>query len=157
MSAGLPCCVTASAPQALANRAAALCRSGRFPEALSDFEEAIELLKGMNYPSLQAETYLFWGYEYSSVLEHWEDARAQFAEVAKIVERQPDSYIEERARLLIGLGQVELSEGYLEKAEYLLQEAKGIVETRDLNWWRPVVDDLLKRLALARRRREQAN
>ncbi len=142
---------------ALANRAAALCRSGRFPEALSDFEEAIELLKGMNYPSLQAETYLFWGYEYSSVLEHWEDARAQFAEVAKIVERQPDSYIEERARLLIGLGQVELSEGYLEKAEYLLQEAKGIVETRDLNWWRPVVDDLLKRLALARRRREQAN
>ncbi len=141
---------------ALANRAAALCRSGRFPEALLDFEEAIELLKGMNYPGLQVETYLFWGYEYSSVLGKWEDARTQFNEVAKIIDRQPNSYIEEKARLLIGLGQVELSEGYLDEAEQLLQEAKTLVEAKDMNWWRSVVDGLWERLALAKGQRAQA-
>ncbi|HUM71446.1 MAG TPA: hypothetical protein PLK31_21665, partial [Chloroflexota bacterium] len=74
----------------------------------------------------------------------------------KIIGRQPDSYIEERARLLIGLGQVELSEGYLEKAEQLLQEARTLVEAKDMNWWRSVVDDLLERLTRAKGQREQA-
>jgi predicted ATPase/class 3 adenylate cyclase len=135
---------------ALANRAATLCRTSRFPEALQDFEEAIELLKGMNYPGLQVETYLFWGFEYSSVLGNWQEARVQFGEAAKIIDRQPDSYIEERARLLIGMGQVELNEGNLEKAETLLHEAMALIETKELTGWRPVAVNLLERLSLAK-------
>jgi len=96
------------------------------------------------------ETYLFWGFEYSNVLGKWQDARIQFGEAEKIISHQPDSFVEERARLLIGLGQVELCEGNLSLAENLLQEAIELIENRDLVWWRPVADYFMGRLYLSK-------
>ena len=128
---------------ALTNRAAALSRLGKFSVALSDFEEAIDLLATMNYPSLQVEALLFWGFEYFSVLQQWQEARAKYEEAQKLIELQPDSYIEEKARLLIGLGQVELSTNNLEAAKQFLEKATKLIDEKKLIWWRPIADYFL--------------
>lgn len=135
---------------ALANRAAALCRLARFPEARHDFEAAIALLGEMNYPRLEVETYLFWGFEYHCALGEWEPARRQFQRAKAIIDGQPESYIEERARLLLGLGQVEVREGNLAQAAALLQEAGNLIEAKDLFWWRPAACYFLAEMELAR-------
>ncbi|NJN55559.1 MAG: tetratricopeptide repeat protein [Anaerolineae bacterium] len=141
---------------ALANRGATLSRLGYFPEALVDFEEAIELLRGMNYPGLQVETYLFWGFEYSNVLGRWREGRTHFEKAAKIINQHPDGFIEERARLLIGLGQVELNEGDLRQAELLLHEAMMVIEDKELYWWRPVALYFMGQLFVAKLELAQA-
>ncbi|PIE82321.1 MAG: hypothetical protein CSA11_01160 [Chloroflexi bacterium] len=141
---------------ALANRGAALCRLSQFDRALTNFKEAMNLLDGMDYPGLQVEAYLFWAFEYSSPLGHWQDARRQFEEAEKLIERQPEVFVEERARLLIGSGQVELNEGYLDRAETLLQEALVLIEDKDLAWWRPVASYFLGCLYQARGEQKRA-
>ena len=128
---------------ALINRAASLSRTGRFAEAEQDFEEANSLLAVMNYPGLQVETLLFWAFEHSSVLQKWEKARSQYEEVKEYIELKPESYIEEQARLYIGLGQVELNLHQLNEAESFLVMAESIILEKDLIWWRPIAEYLL--------------
>jgi class 3 adenylate cyclase/tetratricopeptide (TPR) repeat protein len=128
---------------ALTNRAATLSRLGRFFSAKENFEEAVDLLTIMNYPTLQVEAYLFWGFEYCSVLNQWQDARQKYDEAKKLIDLQPNSYIEEKARLFIGLGQVELFEKNLEAAKQVLDKADKLINEKNLIWWRPIADYFL--------------
>ena len=125
---------------ALINRAASLGRVGEFRQALRDFEEADTLLGVMNYPSLKVETLLFWAFEHSSALGNWTTAKAQYEEARKIIDFQPDSYIEEQARLYIGLGQVELNNGNYAAAERLLKRSRKLIIEKELIWWRPIAE-----------------
>jgi len=85
----------------------------------------------MNDEYVLIEAYLLWGYEYSSVLGRWEDARYQLGLAQQLIEIQPESYPEEKVRLLIGLGQIELKDGSLDKAEEFLQAAASLMRHID--------------------------
>ncbi len=124
---------------ALGNRAVILAYLGQFTAAKLDFEEAVGLLHRMNYPSLLVETYLFWGYEYSSPRGEWAEAQQQLSQAQALIETQPDSYPEEKFRLLIGLAQLALHDGHASTAVALLAEAKTAVEAMNFSWWRPAV------------------
>ena len=128
---------------ALTNRAAALARLGQYSAAANDFEEASNLLASMNYPSLQVEAYLFWGFEYYSVLNEWADARSVYDEAKSLIELQPDSYIEEKARLYIGMGQVELNTGNISVARNYLENAATQIKNKHLSWWQPIAEYFL--------------
>jgi tetratricopeptide (TPR) repeat protein len=124
----------------MTNRAATYSRLGNFEAALVDFESAVDLLTTMNYPSLLVEAHLFWGFEYYCQLQQWQSAKGQFEQAQRLIDLQPESYIEERARLLIGLGQVEIFSGRLSKAMKLLHDAYDLIDERELIWWRPLVE-----------------
>lgn len=141
---------------ALCNRGAALCGNGRFTRARVDFEEAIDLLQTMNYPSLQVETHLFWGFEYYCALEEWDQAQNQFDQVQALINTQPDSYHEETVRLLLGQGYVALKKQQPAHAEALLQEAAGRITEKEFAWWQPVVDYFLGLLRLQQGQPSQA-
>ncbi|MBK8901871.1 MAG: tetratricopeptide repeat protein [Anaerolineaceae bacterium] len=128
---------------AMTNRAAALSRLGSFKAALSDFESALDLLTTMNYPSLQVEAHLFWGFEYYSPLQKWDEAKVQYEAAKQLIDLQPESYIEETARLLVGLGQVELNSGNTLAAKQYLQDAYKLMNDKDLIWWQPVAEHFL--------------
>ncbi len=133
---------------ALSNRGAARCGMGWFSLALLDFQEAMSLLTTMNYPSLQVETHLFWGFEYYCALAEWEQARHQFERASALIDLQPESYGEEKVRLLLGLGQVELMKGSLAVARTRLKEADRLINEKGFAWWRPVADYFLGLLNL---------
>ena len=128
---------------AMTNRAATFSRLGDYESALADFEHATDLLATMNYPSLQVEAHLFWGFEYCGVLRQWEEARMHYGEAEKLIDLQPESYIEERARLLTGLGQVEIYSGNLLEAKEYLEESCKLIDEKELIWWRPIAEYLL--------------
>ncbi len=128
---------------AMTNRAAALSRLGEFNAALTDFESAVELLATMNYPSLQVEAHLFWGFEYFSALQKWGEAKIQYEEAKKFIDLQPESYIEETARLLIGLGQVEIYSGSVSRAKQYLENSYKLIDEKELIWWRPFAEYFL--------------
>lgn len=125
---------------AMTNRAAAYSRLGDFKSALADFEYATELLTTMNYPSLQVEAHLFWGFEYFGVLQQWQEARRQYEKAENLIDQQPDSYVEEKARLLAGLGQVEIHSGSLSKAKEYLEASYKLIDEKELIWWRPIAE-----------------
>lgn len=124
---------------AFGNKAILLAYLGRFSEALLVFQSAIDQLSTMGDERGLVDFYLAWGFEYSSVLGEWEAARRQFAQAQQLIEARPDSYVEERARLLIGQGQIELRNGEVAAAESLFEDAEELIESKDLAWWRPVV------------------
>ena len=128
---------------ATTNRAATFSRLGDFKSALADFEHAVDLLATMNYPSLQVEAHLFWGFEYFGVLQKWQEARKQYEEAERLIDLQPDSYIEEKARLLAGLGQVEIHSGSLAKAKIYLRDSYKLIDEKELIWWRPIAEYFL--------------
>ncbi len=128
---------------ALINRSAVLAYLGQFDAALAGFEEAINLLDTMSDQYVLIEAYLLWGTEYSCARGDWEDARYRFEQAQKLIERQPESYPEEEARLLIGWGQIELRDGSLAAADEQLKAALAMIDERDLSWWRPAVAYLL--------------
>jgi tetratricopeptide (TPR) repeat protein len=124
---------------ALANRAEALAYVGRFDDALADFDEAAFLLAEMDDEYGLIGTHLLWGFEYSCALDDWADAREHFEKANELISLRPDSFPEEKARLLIGLGQVELRVGNVKQAKHKLDEAQAAVEEKELDWWRPAV------------------
>jgi tetratricopeptide (TPR) repeat protein len=128
---------------AMTNRAAAYSRLGNFESALADFEAAVDLLTTMNYPSLLVEAHLFWGFEYFCPLQRWQKAKGQFEQAQSLIDLQPESYIEEMARLLIGLGQVEIFSGSLSTAKKYLREAHKLIDEKELIWWQPIVEYFL--------------
>lgn len=140
----------------LVNRAEVLAYLGRFSRAGRDFEEAMRHFAQMNDESGMVEMYLLWGYEYSSVLSEWNDARYRFEQAKQLIELRPTSYPEEEARLLIGLGQVELRSGSVERAESLLRKGKEIIEEKYLAWWRPAVNYFLGLAKLAQQHFSEA-
>ncbi|MCA9916991.1 MAG: tetratricopeptide repeat protein [Anaerolineales bacterium] len=141
---------------ALLNRAAALSRLGEFSAALNDFEEVTDLLSSMNYPSFQVEAYLFWGFEYFSVLNQWSEAREIYNKAKHLIDLQPDAYIEEKARLYIGLGQVELFEGNHKISEEFLKKSDELIAEKNLVWWRPITDYFLGIFSLKIKNAEMA-
>ncbi|MCL4265014.1 MAG: AAA family ATPase [Anaerolineae bacterium] len=141
---------------ALSNRAAALCGMGNFSAALLDFQEADELLRSMNYPSLWVETRLFWGFEYYCALEDWEQAHYQFEQASELIDLQPEGFNEERVRLLLGLGLVDLKRGFLPEAQARLSEADSLINEKGFVWWRPVADYFLGLLWLQKQEPETA-
>lgn len=134
----------------LGNRAAVLAYLGRFPQALHDLEQAADLLDAMDDLQQRAETYLFWGNRYSNALGDWQDAEYRLEQARQSLDRRPESYPEERVRLLIGLAQVALGKGLPQQAEKLLDEAGTLARENELVWWLPAVSYWL---GLARLRR----
>ncbi len=136
---------------ALGNRAAIFTYLGNYTDALTDFEEATQLFEMLSYDHLLVETYLVWGYEFSLMLGDLDDAQLRFETVQKLIEAKPDSYHEEKTRLLIGRGYLELKNGYLEQAESNLETAAQAIEEKGFNWWRPAVHYYLALVRLTRK------
>ena len=123
----------------LSNRAEMLAYVGRFEDAERDFRKAVNLFAGMDDAYSQAMTHLLWGYEYCLVLQRWEEAQFHFDQSCRIFDFQSENYPEERARLLIGLGCLEIAVGTAEGANSLFHSALEIIREKELNWWKPAV------------------
>ena len=137
--------------QALGNRAEVLAYLGRFSEALDSFKEARGLFVAMDDESGMVEINLLWGYEYSNVLNEWHDANQHFEEARRLIESRSEDYPEERARLMIGLGELELKRGFIVRAADMFSKAEEIVEDKNLAWWRPIVAYLRGMTSLAQK------
>ncbi|MCA9927663.1 MAG: AAA family ATPase [Anaerolineales bacterium] len=122
---------------ALCNRAVVNCYLGDFPNALIDFEESFEIAKSIENAQVMVENLLFWGYEYSSALEDWIEARDKLSMAMELINLQPESFLEERVRCLLGMGQVELYSGNLAISKDLLTEAKYLADKHKFYWWQP--------------------
>ena len=142
--------------QSLANRAAALSRLGDFEKAIIDFEEAAELLSVMKYPIVQIELHLFWGFEYDIPQKYWENARVHFENADGLISEHPESYLEEKIRLCLGLAEIELNVGSLMEARKFLDEAYSLIEEKELYWWFPVALHQKGKLELAQNHKGNA-
>ncbi|MCA9953842.1 MAG: tetratricopeptide repeat protein, partial [Anaerolineales bacterium] len=123
----------------LYNQAAVYAYLGQFASARANLNEALELLDPIQHSRQMIELNLYWGYDFSMALKDYADARMRFETAKEIIDRQPEYYPEERARLLIGLGQLELAAENWLLAHNLLVEAKELIEARQLSWWAPAV------------------
>ena len=126
----------------LNHRAAIYCYQGRFTEALTDLQLAVDLFQKMDDALGLLQSYLLWGFEYSQGRQDWQEARRRLVQVGQLVASQPEDagmYVQEAARLWLGLGIAALHTGHLSQAETLFQKALRAVESRQLLWWRPVV------------------
>ncbi|VAW40672.1 hypothetical protein MNBD_CHLOROFLEXI01-2295, partial [hydrothermal vent metagenome] len=121
----------------LYNQAAVLAYLGEFRTALENFEEALYLIDPIQHSRQMIEMNLYWGYDYSCVLKDWDNAKHRFMIAKEMIERQPESYPEEQARLMIGLGQLELETGNYAPAKDLLVQALKLIDQRKLRWWAP--------------------
>ncbi|WP_420631586.1 tetratricopeptide repeat protein [Candidatus Leptofilum sp.] len=121
----------------LYNQAAVYAYLGKFPAALDNFTEALDLLDPIQHSRQMIELNLHWGYDFSSALKDWADARLRFEMAEKIIQQQPENYPEEKARLLIGQGQLEMVTDNLPLAKNLLSQAKELIYERQLSWWAP--------------------
>lgn len=139
----------------LSNKAVVLAYLGQFPEALNHFEEAMGHFIAMDDEHGMLETHLLWGYEYCNVLGRWDEARYHFEQAQRFIDQRPHSYPEEKVRLLLGYGQVELEYGETEKAESLLKTGEKLIEEMDFVWWRPVALYLRALLELSRENRDE--
>jgi tetratricopeptide (TPR) repeat protein len=116
-----------------------LAYTGRFTDALDDFYEAVDLFTQMDDEVGLLSVYLLLAWEYNLPLQQWAAAHTHLQQAQEIIERQPDTLPEETARALMGLGYVLVSEGRYGEAERLYQQAAGIIEDKDLCWWRPAL------------------
>jgi adenylate cyclase len=124
---------------ALGNRAEVLAYLGLFPDALTALQEALEIFTTVKYDYGLLVTHLVWGYEYCAALANWTEAKNHFDQAASLIQQHPNNYIEEHARLLIGLGQLSLQVGSLAEAETFLDNGLKIIEEKELSWWRAPV------------------
>ncbi len=138
----------------LNHRVAVYCYDGRFAEALTDLQMAVDLFQKMDDALGLLQTYLLWGFEYSQGCRDWQEARRRLVQVGQLVASQPEDagmYVQEAARLWLGLGIAALHTGHLSQAEMLFQKALRAVESRKLLWWRPVVLYQMGMVQVARR------
>jgi tetratricopeptide (TPR) repeat protein len=119
----------------LSNRAEILTYVGRFEDAERDFQKAVNLFAQMDDAYSLAMAHLLWGYEYCIVQERWQEAQFHFDTACATFDFRSDNYPEEKARLMIGLGCLELGIGTAEKAGQLFQSALELIEEKQLNWW----------------------
>ena len=137
----------------LNHRAAVFIYLGRFREALTDLQMAVDLFQKMDDALGLLQTYLLWGFEYSQGRQDWYEARRRLVQVGQLVASQPEDagmYVQEAARLWLGLGIVALHTGHLSQAETLFQKALRAVESRKVLWWRPAVLYQLGMVQMAR-------
>ena len=126
----------------LNHRAAIYCYTGQFTEALADLKMAVDLFQKMDDTLGLLQSYLLWGFEYSQGQQDWKEGRRRLVQVGQLVASQPEEagmYVQEAARLWLGLGIVALNTGHLSQAETMLQKALRAVESRKLRWWLPMV------------------
>ena len=123
----------------IGNRAEILVYLGRLPQAFASFKKALDLYMAMDDEQGLLDVYLVLGYEYHCMLDEWNEARYCFEQAKQLIDLRQGYYLEAEARLLIGLGQVELQTAALERAQYLFTEAKEIIEENNFAWWRPAV------------------
>jgi tetratricopeptide (TPR) repeat protein len=121
----------------LSNRAEILSYLGRFEEAERDFKQAVNLFVLMDDQYSLAMAHLLWGYEHCLVRKQWQAAQLHFDRACEIFDFQSDNYPEEKARLLLGLGCLEIETGTGEKAAKRFNMALEIIEEKQLNWWLP--------------------
>jgi tetratricopeptide (TPR) repeat protein len=121
----------------LSNRAEVLTYLGRYEDAERDFKQAVNLFAVMDDNYSLAMAHLLWGYEYCLIQERWLEARYHFDEACKAFDFHSDNYPEEKARLLIGLGCLDLAVGTVEDARKQFQTALDLIEGKQLNWWLP--------------------
>jgi tetratricopeptide (TPR) repeat protein len=121
----------------LSNRAEILSYLGRFEEAERDFKQAVNLFVLMDDQYSLAMAHLLWGYEHCLVRKQWQAAQLHFDRACEIFDFQSGNYPEEKARLLLGLGCLEIETGTGEKAAKRFNMALEIIEEKQLNWWLP--------------------
>lgn len=134
---------------ALYNRAAVHAYLGHYQLALTGFAEAVQLLDPQQHTRQLVEAFVAWGYEYDCALEHWEAAHNRFSQAMDLVAQQPDSYPEELTQLCLGLAQVLLQQKEWGLAGEYLEQARQLISTRNLTWWRPGLHMSSALLALA--------
>lgn len=124
----------------LIHRAALHEYNGRYDLAEADLTQAIGLLETMDDALGLLQAYLLWGYEVSAGARDWQTARRCLVQVGQLVASQPEDsrmYVQEAARLWLGLGVVALHMSGWEQAESLFLKALRAIEQRHLHWWRP--------------------
>ncbi|HEX6387042.1 MAG TPA: tetratricopeptide repeat protein, partial [Anaerolineae bacterium] len=94
----------------IGNRAEILAYLGRFPQALTNFNEALDLYTAMDDEQGLLDVYVVLGYEYYCMLGEWDKARFCFEQAQRLIDLQQEYHLEAHARVLIGLGQVELAD-----------------------------------------------
>ncbi|MCP4418890.1 MAG: AAA family ATPase [Chloroflexi bacterium] len=140
----------------LYNQAAVYTYLGKFQAALQNFVEASDLLDPIQHSRQLIEMNLYWGYDYSSALKDWDDARNRFSIAKELIDHQPDNYPEEHARLLIGMGQLEMEAGNLKLSGKLLLQAQELIEQKQLSWWAPTSNYYLGVLKIREHHLEEA-
>ncbi len=125
---------------ALMNYAMVSSYLGDYATASDSFQETAVLLKNSDDDYLLIEVNLLLGYEFYSALRMWGDAKEKLDKAIELINLQPESYPEEKARSLIALGQIELEIGSLAIAEALFKEADEILSANELKWWHPALD-----------------
>ncbi len=120
------------------NRAEILAYVGHFEESLADFEKAIGLYADMDDQYQLLATHINWGQEYYNALARWDEATIHFVLARDMIEKQGEQFREEKARLLIGVGEMAVQTDRLEEARHCLVEALAIIEEKELHWWRPL-------------------
>ncbi|MCP5101327.1 MAG: tetratricopeptide repeat protein, partial [Chloroflexi bacterium] len=137
----------------LTHRAAVYVYMGQFDVALADLQMAIDLFDKMDDAPGMLQAYLLWGFEYSSGIGDWKGARQRLVQVGQLVASQPEEagmYVQEAARLWLGLGIVALQMNHLSQAETLFHKAMRAIEARRLTWWRSSALYHLGRVKMAR-------
>jgi adenylate cyclase len=138
----------------LTHRAAVYVYSGHFDAALSDLQLVVNLFDQMDDAPGLLQAYLLWGYEFSSGIGDWKGARQRLVQVGQLVASQPEEagmYVQEAARLWLGLGVVALHMNHFSQAETLFQKAMRAIDARQLTWWRAAALYYLGRVKMARR------
>ncbi|KAA3664861.1 MAG: hypothetical protein DWQ04_03600 [Chloroflexi bacterium] len=137
----------------LNHRAAIYCYEGHFANALADLQMAVDMFQKMDDALGLLQSYLLWGFEYSQGCQDWREARRRLVQVGQLVASQPEDagmYVQEAARLWLGLGIAALNTGHLSQAETLFQKALRAIESRKLDWLRPAVLYQMGMLQVAR-------
>lgn len=135
----------------LTHRAAVSIYQGHFDAALSDLRMAVDLFATMDDAVGLLQAYLLWGFEYSRGIDDWQEARRRLVQVGQLVASQEESsmYVQEAARLWLGLGIVAFHLKHLSQAKDLFEKAMRVIEARRLRWWRPMVLYWLARVEIA--------
>jgi tetratricopeptide (TPR) repeat protein len=112
---------------------------GKFNEALSDLEKAVNLFTVMNDEIGLVEAYLLLGYEYYPAINKPKLAKQALDSAQKLIEFKQESYLEQQVRILTGYASIEIISGAAEGAIKTLNKAGEIADQEGLIWWIPAI------------------